>query len=189
MFCSKCNYDLRNLSTSVCPECGEPFNPADTSTHLDKPEHPAWYFIRRIAAISAILVLCALIAIPILIYRAARTAVLAEERLQASRTVLTLIAEHVRQSPTHAWPTSWADLEKLPYDHGMYPWPQDAARYKAIITVDFTLTTPVVLAQSPTTCTAITIAPGPDFAGSPRMEFVEFLDLLQNAVSQPSNTP
>jgi hypothetical protein len=31
-YCRRCGYDLRGLSSSLCPECGARFDPADPST-------------------------------------------------------------------------------------------------------------------------------------------------------------
>jgi rRNA maturation protein Nop10 len=34
MWCKKCRYCLKYLTTGSCPECGRAFDPADPSTHL-----------------------------------------------------------------------------------------------------------------------------------------------------------
>jgi hypothetical protein len=40
--CLGCNYPLRGLPESVCPECGRAFDPDDTSTYRHGPWRPRW---------------------------------------------------------------------------------------------------------------------------------------------------
>ena len=42
MYCKKCNYDLRHLTSRRCPECGRPFDPDDPSTYLPTIGVPIW---------------------------------------------------------------------------------------------------------------------------------------------------
>lgn len=37
MWCLRCEYDLRELSEGVCPECGRGFDPGDPATFSAKP--------------------------------------------------------------------------------------------------------------------------------------------------------
>ncbi|QQE10774.1 MotA/TolQ/ExbB proton channel family protein [Planctomycetota bacterium] len=48
MYCSDCLYDLQNLTSNKCPECGKRFMPNDISTYEitpSKPMHPLCFFI------------------------------------------------------------------------------------------------------------------------------------------------
>ncbi len=188
MYCISCNFDLRGLPGNTCPECGSAFDPADPATFLNALTSPFWRIAKRIFAVAAILFVCAIIAFGVLFFIGVRTATRAEERLQATRMIGDLIAEHVEASPTHAWPTSWADLEKLPPRTSIWEWPKDAAKFKAIVTIDFSATTASVLKQTPATCTAVTITPGPDF-GRPGWNLEMMFDRLRSLPKQGSIAP
>lgn len=58
MYCRKCRYPLDGLSENRCPECGEPFNPADPSTYF-ATDRPLWRRIvtRRHVKITAAVLL------------------------------------------------------------------------------------------------------------------------------------
>ncbi len=91
----------------------------------------------------------------------------AEDRLQISLRVTDAIIEHTRSSPTHAWPTSWDDLLRQPRGQELTQWPGGLERVRAMVRVDFATTVDKVLAQTPETCTAVTVTPGPNYAGIP----------------------
>ena len=40
MYCAGCEYDLRGLPESRCPECGRTFDPRDSRTFLHSPKLP-----------------------------------------------------------------------------------------------------------------------------------------------------
>jgi hypothetical protein len=148
MFCQNCNFDLRNLPRRKCPECGRAFFPSDPTTFLAHPRSAFARLLPHILLTLGILFILALATGGYLVYRGIQITMRAEERLQATRVVAELIADHIEKSPTHSWPTSWADLEKLPREGCMFRWPQQASEYKAIVTIDFTTTTAKVLTQS-----------------------------------------
>ncbi|MGH7131364.1 MAG: hypothetical protein ACREJO_05405 [Phycisphaerales bacterium] len=62
MFCSSCNFDLRNLTTSTCPECGRTFDAADATTYLDHPRSQFERLIPRILRTIGLLVLVGIVA-------------------------------------------------------------------------------------------------------------------------------
>jgi hypothetical protein len=179
MHCRACNFDLKGLTSNACPECGRTFDPGDPESFAVRPR--SWFGrnLGRILLAFGSLFLIAVISSGFLVYRAMRVAMEAEERLQATRVVAVLIADYVEKSPTHSWPTSWADLEKLPSDGCMFRWPSESAKYKAIVKIDFTATPASVLKQTPATCTAVTVAPGPSFQGFPAMELEPLFTRLQ----------
>jgi hypothetical protein len=107
----------------------------------------------------------------------------AEERLVLSQVVCDLVAEHVEKSPTHAWPRSWADLESLHPGEGINNWPGGHERVRAMVSVDFKATVADVLKQTPETCTAITVTPGPNYPNIPQRWLIDFYDRL-NAVGK-----
>jgi hypothetical protein len=37
LYCKGCEYDLRELSSAVCPECRQPFKPDDSRTYAESP--------------------------------------------------------------------------------------------------------------------------------------------------------
>lgn len=192
MYCARCHFNLQGLHTHVCPECGHAFDPSEPATYLEKPPGAIarWWSRAKPVLVTLVVLACAFTVTAVIM--AARKTMRAEERLQATRVVCDLIAEHVENSPTHAWPTSWADLEKLPPRQSIFRWPEDTEKFKAIVIVDFTQTTQQVLKQSPRTCTAVTLTPGPDFSGSPHMELSVLFERLQSLVpapTMPSSTP
>ena len=191
MYCSSCNFDLHGLSSSTCPECGRKFDAAEARTFLDHPRSTFARLFPRILLALGLLMIVGIVVAGYLVYSGAHAAMRAEERLQATRVVGELIAEHVEKSPTHAWPTSWADLEKLPHLGCMFAWPEQAAEYKAIVKIDFTVTTAQVLQQTPATCTAVTVSPGPSFVGFPQQELTPMFDRIRDAAGAlpSSRTP
>ena len=57
MYCHRCGYSLAHLPTNRCPECGEPFDPADPATFAGR-DHPrflrAWMHLPLVAAASTV---------------------------------------------------------------------------------------------------------------------------------------
>ncbi len=54
IYCLECKYDLYGFQTFTCPECGRPFDPADSATWIKDLRHPFVVFLaskrtRRIA--------------------------------------------------------------------------------------------------------------------------------------------
>lgn len=47
-FCKHCRYELSGLGSSICPECGKPFDPARRRSFTRHPRLRTWH--RRIAA-------------------------------------------------------------------------------------------------------------------------------------------
>jgi hypothetical protein len=185
MYCSSCNFDLRGLSASVCPECGHTFNALDSTTYLDRPRSKFSRLLPRVVLGVGLAIVVGIVAGGYLVYRGVKSTMRAKERLQVTRVVGELIAEYVERSPTHSWPTSWDDLEKVPHTGCMFSWPQQAAEYKAVVNIDFTVTTAQVLQQTPRSCTAVTVSPGPSFVGSPAMELSPMFDRIRDAVANP----
>jgi hypothetical protein len=91
----------------------------------------------------------------------------AEDRLQISLRVTDAIIEYTRANPTHAWPGSWDDLLRQPRGQELTDWPGGMERVRAMVRVDFGTTVDKVLGQTPETCTAITLTPGPNYTGIP----------------------
>ena len=176
----------------MCPECGRAFDAADGATFLERPRSALRRVLPRILLIAGAVLVLGVARVGYLFYCGARDTMRAEERLQATRVVGDLIAEYVERSPTHAWPTSWADLEKLPHEGCMFAWPGQAGEYKAIVNIDFTARTAQVLKQTPATCTAVTVKPGPSFSGFPAEELVAMFDRLHDVAAKapdPDITP
>ena len=191
MFCTACNFDLRGLPASRCPECGRAFNAADATTFFERPRSA---FARLLPRILLTIGLLAILGIAIggyTVYLAIHNAFEAEERLQTSRIVCNLIAEHVEQTPDHSWPTSWADLESRTTQGGesINNWPGGAARVRSLVKVDFTTNIARVLKQTPTTCTAITVTPGPNYTGIPGRWLYDLYDRLRDAIAQAPVPP
>jgi predicted amidophosphoribosyltransferase len=42
MYCRRCSYALVGLSENRCPECGQPFDPANRRTFLSHPKSFPW---------------------------------------------------------------------------------------------------------------------------------------------------
>ncbi len=40
--CPRCGYDLRGLPEPRCPECGEPFDPAELERHRHSQDKAGW---------------------------------------------------------------------------------------------------------------------------------------------------
>jgi len=189
VFCSACNFDLRGLPTSTCPECGRAFCATNAATFLERPRSTFARLLPRILLVAGVVFVLGVAGVGYLLYSGARATMRAEERLQATRVVGDLIAAYVEKSPTHSWPTSWAELEKLPHEGCMFAWPGQAAEYKAIVNIDFTMTTAQVLKQTPATCTAVTVTPGPSFSGFPALELEPMFDRLHNAADKLPTQP
>jgi hypothetical protein len=67
-YCRRCSYDLRGLPDPRCPECGQPFDPANPRTFRRRPKSPAWKWLRRILIL--LITLAILIGAPLLwLYR------------------------------------------------------------------------------------------------------------------------
>lgn len=58
MLCLKCAYDLRGLSEQRCPECGQPFDPADATTYMIKQRSGRRYLAAAIV-VASVMVLSA----------------------------------------------------------------------------------------------------------------------------------
>ena len=53
--CLKCGYLLRGLPEAVCPECGQPFNPADPRTYVITPQRRRLRkWVRRVVVLLAL---------------------------------------------------------------------------------------------------------------------------------------
>ena len=56
MYCHRCGYSLAHLPTNRCPECGEPFDPADPATFADRDSPRflrAWMHPSLVTVVSA----------------------------------------------------------------------------------------------------------------------------------------
>lgn len=50
-FCNQCKYNLRRLSSHICPECGNPFDPENEETFSKYGPNPLITFYKTFEAV------------------------------------------------------------------------------------------------------------------------------------------
>ncbi len=119
------------------------------------------------ASVPGMIAVAFIALLAVLVYRFIRVSREAQYTRSAYFLVSDVLGDHLAQNRGE-WPKSWDDLVRVP-NGGVadFAWPQDVARIKRRIRIDFDLTTSEVISAGTAHFTAITQIDEPNYGPDP----------------------